>query len=321
MRDCLVTGGAGFIGRPLVASLRASGRFRSVVVLDIEAGDETDVVADVTMPLDALAFTDYDFSHCVHLAGVAREPGFDHFTYYDVNDRGTANVLDLCTELGVQHVVFTSTMMVFAAGEDRHGEADSVCPDTAYGGSKALAEARVLRWGDHPGRTVRVVRPGVVFGPGDEGNFERMRRLLGRKLFFYVGRTDTVKSCIHLDDAVGLLHHLTIEAPGTEPGEPIVHCAFPDPVTLEDIVRGMFAAFGGDYRVPVVPFRLAHAGSRPFVLLARVGLDTGVHPRRIEKLYRSTNISADAMLRSGYQLIYPTVATALKAWAEAEPNR
>lgn len=312
--DCLVTGGSGFIGRRLRAELIRSGRFRRVVNLDqvAEPGDGHRV--DIRRPI-TLRPGDHEFTTCIHLAALAKEPGHAHREYYEVNDAGTGQVLDLCTELGIDSVVFTSTMMVFAAGPERRSEEDPVDPDTAYGGSKAVAEQRVRAWAAAaPDRRIRIVRPGVVFGPGDEGNFSRLRSMLDRKMFFYIGSRETVKSCVHIDDVVGHVSYLLDDADGHE----LVHSVIPEPTTIEEIVQGMFQAFGGEYRVPTVPYRLAHAASRPFEGLARLGVDTGIHRRRIEKLYFSTDISAERLRASGYRLRYPTVAEGLSAWASEE---
>ena len=318
--DVVVTGGAGFIGTKLITALRESGRFRHVVSLDSVAGDNTDIVADITRPLVGLdthhreTGDQYQFSLCFHLAGIAKEPGFPDATYFAVNDIGTGHVLDWCDASGINSVIFTSTMMVFGAGETRFCETDALSPDTAYGASKALAEERLRTWlAQGPGRRIRVVRPGVVFGPGDSGNFVRLRAILRRRMFFYVGRRTTVKSCIHIDDMVSFLVYLC----GVGDGD-VFHCAFPEEVRIEDVVEGIFDAFGGRYRVPTVPYRFARLASRPFEALAALGLETGIHRRRIDKLYRSTNISAEAMIGSGYKLQYPSVKDALRAWARHE---
>ncbi|MGI9602649.1 MAG: NAD-dependent epimerase/dehydratase family protein [Acidimicrobiales bacterium] len=309
--DCLVTGGSGFIGQRLVAHLQRSGRFRRVVNLDIAAEPGQGHAVDVRRPI-TLVPGDHRFEVCIHLAALAKEPGYDHHEYYAVNDEGTGHVLDLCGRLGISSVIFTSTMMVFAAGEHRRSEVDAVDPDTAYGGSKALAEQRIRTWAAaDQQRRIRIVRPGVVFGPGDEGNFERLRRILDRKVFFYVGGRQTVKSCVHLDDVVRHIEYLVDD---TDPHD-LVHCAIPEPTTIEEIVDGMFDAFGGRYRVPTVPFRAAHVAARPFEWLARAGYDSGVHRRRIEKLHHSTNISADRMAASCFELHYPTVGEGVAAWA------
>jgi GlcNAc-P-P-Und epimerase len=312
-RGCLVTGSEGFVGRALVAALRESELFEKVVALDkLPSATEPSIAADIRKPVVETSEVLRDIDVCVHLAALAKEPGFDHADYYEVNHGGTRNVLSLCDKLGVKTMVFTSTMMVFPAGEKRYSEGDQVAPDTAYGGSKALAERDVLSWslGDLSKRSI-VLRPGVVFGPGDVGNFERMRRALEMRRFAFIGRRDTVKSCIHIDDLVGfILHAITFpELTGT------YHIAFPVATRIDEIVRATQQAFGLRGKVHRVPLSVAMFLGRiiSFVPQARA---LGVHPRRFEKLNYSTDILADRWLSAGYAMRHPTLPQACRAWKE-----
>ncbi len=51
-------------------------------------------------------------------------------------------------------------------------ESSELTPATAYGRSKRLAEIIHQRWrGANGARRLATVRPAVVFGPGERGNF------------------------------------------------------------------------------------------------------------------------------------------------------
>lgn len=305
---CLVTGSEGYIGQALIKSLVESGLFTSVIGID--KVETAEIVADITSPIDLGDRLDGQFDSCVHLAAVAKEPGYELAEYYDVNHRGTLNVLDLCDQLGVSTVIFTSTMMVFPAGENRYDEACQVAPDTSYGGSKALAERDVLAWGARQSnRRVVVLRPGVVFGLNDTGNFDRMRRALAAGRFAYIGRRDTIKSCVHVLDVVGF-----IQAALLRPDiNGIYHIAFPQSPRIDEIVAATQLSLGIQRWVPQVPYRVAIfiTGLCNFLGLFR---PYDLHPRRIQKLNRSTNIFADRWTRSGYHMRFPTLGEACAAW-------
>ena len=117
----------------------------------------------------------------------------------------------------------------------------------------------------------------MVFGPGDAGNFERMQEA-STSAGSCVGRRDTVKSCIHVDDVVRFIDML---AHHTESAT--FHLAFPSPTTIEDIVEAMFDAFGGRYLCPVLPYRLLR-GQYPFAALGTSGSRPACL-RRIDKLF------------------------------------
>jgi len=314
MSAILITGGSGFIGSALIDALEASGDYETIINLDLEPGPGEHLTVDVREPLPIDDLGRYDFTACVHLAGLAKEPGFPHDDYFATNLGGTRHVLETCRLLAIPQVIFASTMMVHAPSDDRKVETDVLNPNTAYGSSKALAEGEMLEYATVTDSKVSILRPGVVFGPGDGGNFDRLRHMLARKLFFYVGRSDTVKSCVHIDDAVGVITHLLTDPQDSD----IYNVALNSSTTIADIVGAIQHYFDLRYRVPTVPFRLAHLASRPFEALAAVGLETGIHHRRIEKLYESTNISADHLSKIGYVMQHPTIDEAVKAWATQE---
>jgi GlcNAc-P-P-Und epimerase len=307
--NCVVTGSEGYIGRVLMKSLAESGQFGSVIGLDKTA--TAALVADITDPIDVGGELDGHFDICVHLAAVAKEPGHEHGEYYDVNHRGTVNVLGMCDQLGIPTVIFVSTMMVFPAGEFRYNEGCQVAPDTAYGGSKALAERDILAWESRGNnRRVVVIRPGVVFGMDDNGNFDRMRRALAVGRFAYVGRRDTIKSCVHVRDVVGFI----MEAMSRSDLQGVYHLAFPDSTRIDEIVEATQRSFGISRRVYKIPYRFALALSALFRIF-RIVNSQNFHPRRIQKLNRSTNIAADRWLASGYKMHHPTLAEACTAWS------
>jgi GlcNAc-P-P-Und epimerase len=312
----LVTGSSGFIGRRLVSAISTALGSTHIVALDHLSPEDTSSIAlDIRQPLVGADPELQDLQACVHLAALAKEPGYDHASYFETNDGGTRNVLDLCTAVGVKTVIFTSTMMVFAAGERINDEDSQIDPDTAYGSSKALAEHAVLKWAAvSPGRRAVILRPGVVFGPNDSGNFSLLRDSLRSRRFFYIGRTNTVKSCVHIDDLVGFIQHCLAD----ESISGIYHVAFPVPTTISEIVESISAAHSIAFTPRSIPLWMALAMARP-LSKTRIGRRRGIHPRRIEKLNRSTHLKAVKWLETGYQMKHPGLESACLSWAEESP--
>lgn len=204
----MVTGSAGFIGTALVPRLREMGRY--VVGLDRVAEPASD-----SLRLDLTTLTEEGFGSgpwpptIIHLAAVSKEPGSPWRDYYANNAEATRLLCRAADKAGVRNIVFTSSMMVFAPGPWRRAESDFGDADTAYGCSKLQAEDILRAWQvAKPGRRLRIVRPGVVFGPGDQGNMRRLIHGLNRRRFAYIGDHDTVKSCIYLKDILRLLVRL-----------------------------------------------------------------------------------------------------------------
>ncbi|MFC3776432.1 NAD-dependent epimerase/dehydratase family protein [Mycolicibacterium holsaticum] len=307
----MVTGSAGFIGSSLTASLREMGR--SVVGVD-RVSEPTAVDQMMCCDLAALTEEDLPIRECpstvIHLAAVCREPGYPWREYYANNAEATRRLCQAADRRGVQNIIFTSTMMTFAAGPWRRSESDFCDPDTAYGCSKLQAEEILRAWQTaKPGRRLRIVRPGVVFGPGDQGNMRRLIHALHRRRFAFIGREDTVKGCIYISDLVRLLVRL-IDDDGPHD---TYHAVYPEPTTIRDIVDAINHTWGWNRRPPTIPYRAAMAAAMPFGLIDPTGRRFGAHPRRMQKLHLDTNISSDRLADLGFRLQY-SLSDAFADW-------
>jgi UDP-glucose 4-epimerase len=165
----LVTGGSGFIGRHVVAVLRAGGHDVSVVD---RSGFEDPAVACVTGELEDPAVQEAAVADgldaVVHLAaetsvlGSMERPALVHRVNVDV----TAALLELCRERGVGAFAMASTNAVVGATEGTMSERSALAPLTPYGATKAAAE--MLMSGYHGAYGLRTValRLTNVYGPG-----------------------------------------------------------------------------------------------------------------------------------------------------------
>ena len=156
----LVTGAAGYIGRPLVASLVADGH--DVVGIDVREAPHT-TVRDIR-ELDTDVFDGVDA--VVHLAGVSFAPEWTDTDdlIWDANVEGTRRVLEFAESAGVRRFVLASSASIFESHTD--GAADlgtRPMPISAYGRSKACAE-RLVRSSSIPQRAA--LRKGTICGLG-----------------------------------------------------------------------------------------------------------------------------------------------------------
>jgi NADH dehydrogenase len=151
----LVTGGSGVVGEAAVRALRRRGH--EVRLLARRAEDEArtwpDGVepwpGDVTRP-ESLRGAGDGCEAVLHLVGIVDEAP-PEATFERVNVGGTRHVVDEATRAGVPHLVYVSSL-----GAERGA--------SPYHRSKHAGEEVARTFG---GRWV-VVRPGNVYGPGDE---------------------------------------------------------------------------------------------------------------------------------------------------------
>jgi len=313
IRNCVITGGSGFVGTHLIDYILTHNVHDKIYVLDLVAPwvKHERVLyqfCDVRQPINC------QVDNCAviyNLAALCKEPGYPYPAYFDTNHTGSITVCDFAARNGISTIIFTSTMMVFSAGEEAMTEASATYPDTAYGISKLLGEKAHEAWlaGD-PTRVLKIVRPAVVFGKYESGNYTRLYQVLRRGLFVYMGRKTTVKAGLYVKDLV----HFLVWCYRNSARYGLYNLAFPETLTIQHICETICKVM--NFRKPflVAPFRLALVTSYPFEVLNELGvLRSGIHHRRIEKLYHSTNIVPQKALQAGFQFQY-TLETALRDW-------
>jgi UDP-glucose 4-epimerase len=174
MKQVLITGGAGFIGRHLATHL--TDHDVAVTVLDNESlGDRRHldldrvrfVGGDLRSPDDvrtALAGQDA----VVHLAADTRvmDSIEDPTHNFDNNVVGTFNLLNACRELGVSRVVAASTGGAILGEVDPpvHEEMAPM-PTSPYGASKLMLEGYLSAYGSSYGLSSCALRFSNIYGP------------------------------------------------------------------------------------------------------------------------------------------------------------
>ena len=230
--------------------------------------------------------------------------------YFETNIRGAENVCAFAEKFGIKKIVFTSSIAPYGAAEDLKTEDTLPTPNTPYGISKLVAEKIHTIWQAKRSneRQLTIVRPGVVFGKGENGNFTRLYWGIRGGKFFYPSRKDTIKACIYVKELVRfMLYRLENHSEGVE----LYNCTFEPAFTIEQIVETMKKATGLQRTIVKVP------GSLLMTVASIVGplggKALGICPARVKKLMISTNICGKKLADSGYKFHY-TFEEAIKDW-------
>ena len=185
-KRCLVTGGAGFLGRNLVAALQAKGC--PVHVLDTEPSPEprSDVrwfQGDVRKHADVLAACE-GVDTVFHTAAViealthARRSVVENIE--SINIGGTRNVIRVAQQSGVRRLVHTSSIVASFCMNAEGGD-ESAPYSTArdlYTSTKIAGERAALAANGKNGLLTCAIRPGGIYGPGERLTYGRLVRAL-----------------------------------------------------------------------------------------------------------------------------------------------
>jgi nucleoside-diphosphate-sugar epimerase len=236
-RRIAVTGATGFIGRHLVAGLASRG----------------DEVVPVGRPLEraALAAAFRDVDAVVHLAGVVS--AVREGTFAAVNVEGTRAVAEAAQASGARliHVSSLAAAGPAPAAAPR-SEDDAPRPVTPYGHSKLEGERVVasiagLRW--------IVLRPGIVYGPGDRAMLP-LFQLASHGLLPLTGRADAAYTIVHVGDVVRSL----IAALDSDADREAIFVGHARPAGNRELLEAVRSAVGRParmVRVPMAVTRLA----------------------------------------------------------------
>jgi nucleoside-diphosphate-sugar epimerase len=309
----LITGATGFLGGTLTWRLlgmpdpvRILARDPTAARPFVERGAEL-VVGAIT-DAAALQRALEGVTTVYHLAGRLLIPGTPEVEYRATHVEGTRLLLDRCAEAPTapRIVQCSTTGVLGVTGVRPVDETAPYRPTNVYEATKMEAE-RLVRERIADGYPAVIVRPGLVYGPGDL-HLLGFFRAIQRGLFRPIGRAPVWLHPIYIDDMIEALALC-----GQEPlaiGE-CFHIAGREPVTLATLAATIAAALGVVLPRGHIPMAaasaLAYAGDllpaplRSAAPLTRSRLEFLTHSRvyAVTKARRLLDFSAATELVNG----------------------
>jgi nucleoside-diphosphate-sugar epimerase len=256
VKRAFVTGGSGFLGRKLIATLVARG----VAVAALSRSDKSDAAVTrqgatpVRGDLDAVDAMTAGMAGCdvvFHAAAYVEEHGTlaDHMR---VTVEGTRHVLAAAKAAGVARFVHVGTEAVIADGHPivRADETRPYPkkPAGPYSISKGIAEQEVLA-ANAPGFTTVSIRPRFIWGADDTSLMPKLIGAVKAGKFAWVGGGHYLTSTCHVANVVeGAL--LAAEK-GT--GGQVYFLTDGEPVDFREFMTAMLATHGVDAGSRSVP--------------------------------------------------------------------
>ncbi|MBV1862151.1 MAG: NAD(P)H-binding protein, partial [Nannocystaceae bacterium] len=212
----LLAGASGFIGTATVAALRAAGH--DVVALSRTRGDLAEDVEHIPAdagsgPIDPSEFKEIDA--VVNLVGIAIERGTNTFEAAHV--RAVEHLIQLSQALGVRRFVHVSVVRPDGS-------------DDPYHRTKRDGEALVIG----SDRVWTILRPGLVYGPGDAMLSNLARFVTLAPIFVAPGGPTGPLQTVDVEDVADAVVR-TLATPSTQSAT--IDIVGPDRVSLPQLVR------------------------------------------------------------------------------------
>jgi GlcNAc-P-P-Und epimerase len=294
-----VIGGSGFIGSALVRALRQAGH--EVRIIDrapSRAYPDAWIEADVRDG-DALLQACRGCDVLYNLAAEHRDDVRPLELYHQVNVVGAQHTCEVAEQLGIERLIFTSTVAVYGMQEGEADETAATRPFNEYGRTKLEAEQVFRSWAERrAGRSLTIVRPTVVFGPDNRGNVYTLLEQIARGRSVVVGDGRNRKSMAYVENVAAVLVHALTFGPGVH----VFNYADKPDLDMNELTQLAGAALGnGRARTVRVPYVLGIAAGMVADLAARLtGRSFPVSAIRVRKYRANTQFANARLLATGF---------------------
>jgi nucleoside-diphosphate-sugar epimerase len=331
MRNCLIFGGNGFIGNHFTQFLLQNSLCEKVYLIDINATPRScdwhssnvvlisgDVRGEIV--LDPFVPTEVDL--IVNLAAIHREPGHLDFEYFETNILGAENICKFAERIGCKSIIFTSSISPYGVSESIKDETTLPIPVTSYGSSKLVAEKIHQIWQarDVNNRRLVIVRPGVVFGPGEGGNVSRLIKAVIHRYFFFMGNESTRKAGAYVKELCNAMWWVLQEQKINGEKVSLFNASMVPGPSIGDYVKCVCSTQGVKRFIFSMPYWLLISMAFLIDFLARpLNIKHPFSPVRIRKLIRSNNIFPTNLVAHGYSFKY-SLESAFADWKKSCPE-
>ena len=201
MKNIIITGGNGFLGRYIKAKLIKE----NFNVHNIGRSENSSI--DLTTQSPILENT--LFEKVIHIAGKAHsfpKTQGEEEAFYQVNLKGTKNLLKALNSLSIppKSFIFISSVAVYGLIQGELVSEDAPTnANTPYGISKLKAEELIIKWCIKRKVKYQILRLPLIVGTNPPGNLGDMKRGIEKGFYFRINNNMAKKSVVLADDIAG----------------------------------------------------------------------------------------------------------------------
>ena len=190
MKSIFLTGFSGFVGKNLISKF--NGKYE---IFRFERDSKININQDIV----------------IHLAGIAHDTSnkLDSKIYYETNTELTIKVFDNFLKSNASDFIFLSS--VKAARDSYDGKLDEnviAKPKTDYGKSKLMAEQYILTTKLPKNKRVFILRPCMIYGPGNKGNLNLLYNIVSKGIPWPLGNFHNKRSFCSINNLIFIIDKL-----------------------------------------------------------------------------------------------------------------
>lgn len=255
----LLTGSSGFIGSYLVKELkRRKIPFNTLSLrgLSKKFPDHKKIIQSHLLNTDVV----------IHLAGLAHQKGkinADLNLFSRINTDKTEFIANESLKAGVKSFVFLSSIAVYGILDSQKALDENISckPINAYGISKFSAEKKLYLLSKKSNMKIYIIRPPIVYGPKDKGNFLKLLQLISFAYLLPFGALKNKRSLIFIGNLVDALITVALSQ-NVRPGVYLV--SDNESLALNDLIYKIGLAMNKKIILIVVPVPFLNFISRFF---------------------------------------------------------
>lgn len=205
--NIFITGGSGFIGSKIIERLSGEHQFFAMARSEHAAKKLMELGA-TPIHCELGAVKPEHMSNCdmiIHAAAFVKEWGTRE-QFMETTVKGTEQLIDAAKKAGIKKFIHISTEAVLFVGKDLNN-IDETYPypnksQFLYSESKLLAEKLVLEANEPNRFEVMVIRPRMVWGPGDQTILPILVDFVKKNKFMWVNDGKNITSTTHIYNLV-----------------------------------------------------------------------------------------------------------------------
>ncbi|MFN8390606.1 MAG: NAD-dependent epimerase/dehydratase family protein [Bdellovibrionota bacterium] len=305
----LVTGANGYVGKAVVDLLLQLGvPVRAMVRSEANAADlrlpGVEIVLGELRDRASLDRAVAGISGIFHIAAIFRQAGFPEEVFFDINANGTRNLFEAAIAAGVKRIVHCSTGGVLGHVSQPPGNENSPYnPGDMYQRSKLAGEKIAMEYFRSGKIGGVVIRPAMIYGPGDTRHLKLFKTIAHRK-FIFIGDG---KTHAHFVDVRDLAKAFILAMEKEDCNAQIYHIPGERAVPLKEVVN-LIADYTNVPRpklhIPAKPVQLL--GSLCEAVCAPLKISPPIYRRRVDFFTKNRHFDGSKAARElGYKPAKP----------------